>query len=612
MKKYILLYTLLMAAGTAQAQNLSGNVSVEAGYLPTLRSHDRLAALPSTPDLSLTADPLKIAAEGVITQINPLYAPMPATPWRASKEFSRLPGYVRLGAGSYMDITGSAGYRFINNSTTTFGAWLEHNSSYGFKPGAIGENGKELKRHRTDEWVGFYGSHLLDGIGTLQADIRYHFSHFNYYHSQIEENFPRGDQFKKQNLNDLKASMAFRPVSGETGFDGAVRLSDHFFGYNNRYDEYYPAAHENNLELSGFGAYKFDAENSAGLQLTANLVGYGFSGPQVMVVYESPSYSDYFDHVSESDKEKEGITYGRVAFAPYYAYSGDGVGIHLGARFDWTPNAGHGPWDALQNPDFGHFHVAPDVTLSAQSGKFTGSLSATGGTELRTMAANYQLDNYQISSIESTVPLFSPINAKAQIELGDFGGLSASAAVAYKITDNVTAGRLQIRNCVTDYFYYGEDHFCGGFYNLKGFSLQGALRYEWGDKLELTGDLAYQPQNKDKGYFNGYDRPRWIVNAKAGVTPIEELHFDLGYQYRGVRAIWENDEMMTRIADGHKVYNRYCLPDITNLYLTASYTFMKRFSVWATLNNILGTADFYGPYMPGEGLSAMGGVSLLF
>ena len=45
-------------------------------------------------------------------------------------------GYVSLTSGSYLNTSLSAGYRFVDNPHTTFGAWLQHNSSSLFRPDA--------------------------------------------------------------------------------------------------------------------------------------------------------------------------------------------------------------------------------------------------------------------------------------------------------------------------------------------------------------------------------------------------------------------------------------------------------------------------------------------
>lgn len=588
MKKHIALFALFIALpASLPAQGLSGSVSAETDYLPTLRNHTRLSALPSLPDLSLPYAELNIASKGVPTKVIPQFAPLAASPWNADKEFSSLPGYFQLGGGSYLNFSGSAGYRFVNNASSTLGVWLQHSSTSAFEPGPVNSEGESLKRTRMDESAGLYLSHRFEGIGTLSADIAYHFAHFNYYH----ENTVAEEDFPKQNLNDLRVRVGFRPsVDPRSGWTGYAELSDRFFGYNNAWNPSIRPAHENDLQLSGFGAYRPDESTSIGVKLLANLVGYGYSGD------------------IDTRQLSDGQTYGRIALTPYYSFSSPGFSAHIGARFDLTPgiDESEGLWNVSSPEDFSAFHVAPDIRLSASADKIAATLSATGGTELRTMAADFRLDYYRLPIVVSARPLFSPLNARLGVELGDFSGLSASLALAYKITDNMLAGLMAQPA--------GD---LQRFYKLKGYSLEGSLAYVWADKLNLRGKVAYQPQHGDKGFFNGYDRPRWVLDASADINPWDSLRIGLGYEYRGVRSIWMHSAVSKALPDGEivpleGVFDQYRLPDLTNLYLSASYTFSGKYSLWLRADNLLGTKNYYGPSMPGEGTAVIGGFSVLF
>lgn len=607
--RHILPLIALTAAATAQAQDLHGDVTVTGDYLPTLRSHSRISPLPSAPRLSLPELSLNVASTGVPTLLDPTLAPMQASEWNAFKQFSRHRGYLELAGGSYLDFSGSAGYRFIDTEKATVGAWLQHLSTTGFKPDSNVEDTKAHARKRFDESLGVYGIFNIDNLGQADFDLTYHLGYFNYY-SSIFPDTDGAPEPPTQTLNDLSARIGLRSLQKEEGFTWAADLSDRYFGYrrfycSNYYKDVFTPARENSVKLNGFVAYGFNPSTKVDLALTAGYVGYTKPKNVPEVLYMGDQLYD---------PELSG--YGHLALTPAFNYSDGNFTARLGARFDVTSTVGKKNQSIVSSlKDFGNFHVAPDVKLSWRKGRFSASLAATGGLELRTLAAGSELYYYQSPQLLTTLPMYSPLNAALTLNAGSFSGFSASVGVAYKITDNTTP------DLIFPLELYGSAvPFALNYYtlNVKGYSLQAALSYAYGDIVNVKADMSYQPQSGTKGYYNGADRPRWIVNVNADVNPWSTLHLNASYQYRGVRNLWAHYQfdyhMVNCPYDGIPEYmtSAVRLNDVTDLSLGASYTFADRYTVRLNASNILGNNWLLAPGVPSEGLRIMGGVAVVF
>lgn len=605
--RYILsLVAAALAATSASAQDLHGDVTVSADYLPTLRSHSRVSPLPGAPKLSLPEMSLNVAYESVPTLLQPSLAPMSATGWNATKNFSRYRGYLELAGGSYADFAVDAGYRFLDTETATLGAWIQHLSSTGFKPDSKRGDAKAHTAKRFDETLGLYGMFGINEIGKLDFDLCYHLGYFNYYSTEYVDAEYYYLTPPTQTLNDLHARVGLRSTEKETGITWNATLSDRFFGYRRFYHSTlisrynFKPAKENNLQLSGRVGYGFNPTTGVDLGLTANVV----------------TYSNETDNTSDISVIPDVSGYRRLLLNPAFNYSDDNFTARAGVRFDITSTLGRPDQSlVLSDKNFGHFHVAPDLTLSYRKGKFAAELKATGGTELRTLASGAELYYYQSPQILTTIPMFSPLNVSLLLNAGSFYGMSAHIGLAYKITNNTTPDLLYTsifndRNCPIQETLYTLD--------VKGASLLAGVSYAYGNIVSLKADMSYQPQNGTKGYYNGADRPRWIVDVNADVNPWNTLHIYAGYHYRGVRNIWYRVLITNPIDPEPSILTSvpFCqkirLGDVTDLSLGASYTFLDRYTVRLDTYNLLGTRNPITQNMPAEGRRIMGGISILF
>ena len=89
------------------------SISVEGKYIPEVIRLDRINAFPRQEKFSLETTPLSYDAKGITASFIPSLYTMPAMGWRDTRKVADNRGYLELGAGSWLNSTLSAGYRFI-------------------------------------------------------------------------------------------------------------------------------------------------------------------------------------------------------------------------------------------------------------------------------------------------------------------------------------------------------------------------------------------------------------------------------------------------------------------------------------------------------------------
>ena len=162
----------------------------------------------------------------------------------------------------------------------------------------------------------------------------------------------------------------------------------------------------------------------------------------------------------------------------------------------------------------------------------------------------------------------------------------------------------------TGYHYLYADM---NYFNMHGYSVGFNMKYDLGKVFSIEGKASYQPQKAETGYFNGYDRPRWTILAKAVTNPWKTLRFELSYEYRGVRNIYIGAFGEDAASGFYTLGDAACrLPDLCLLNFGANYGITDRFTVRLQAENLLNRHDPVLPCLPAQGVRIGAGVSYLF
>lgn len=605
---------LSVAAATSAfpvASQLHESINVDGRYVPDVIRIDRINAFPKALKATLSSSALNYESRGIAASFSPSLVILPATGWRADRELSTNRGYLELGAGSWLNSTLSAGYRFIDNSTTLFGIRLQHNSTSLWKP-EISELTAGSKQYRYDEAVGLYASQVVKGYGRLDAAFDYHFGRFNYYGfggcltpSSVAPEVM--DEVPAQTLNDVALRVDWRSlVSPSTSMLWNVTARLRHFGYKD-FPQHPSSARlalpeqkgsrETNIGLQGGVCMPWDSGSSIGVDADLDIMALT---------------NTMLDN------------YAMFTLTPYYRFSKGLLDVRLGADVDFTFNAGE------EGNRYSFVHIAPDVRFGVQTGQVGVSLDLLGGSELTTLSRLHQLDYYGMPHLVSTRPTFSPLDAAFGVNLGPFSGFSLGVKARYKAVKNIPLGGWYMA-----WLNYGDillegmkpqlpDHAVVNYsdamasgINLHGYSISGRMAYEYGDIFSISAEGSYQPQDGEKGFFNGYDRAKLTASANMSVRPVKPFKIGVSYDYRGKRDIYTSSSVTlgerTTIINGESTAYHYLrLPDLTLLNLSASWDFSANFTLWLQADNLLNRHDEVLPMQPTQGLVVAGGFKWLF
>lgn len=638
MKSYIpYIITLILAMSVAEASaQLKESVEVEGQYQKEILHPDKLGRLPGRMRLTPPDVDLPYSFTGTPADFVPAGSPIPATSFGASRSNVSPRGYLNLEMGSWLNTGLKAGYAIFDKPDTSFNIWLRHNSTSLWKP--FSDFGVDSRRFNYQEAIGIDWSHRIAGVGRIDAGARYHAGYFNYYglpeHPESSVAPVVFSKFPTQTINDISARVAIGDISPYYARNHwNVALATRHFAFRT-------ATRETSLNLTGDYERLLSSDPADISRPTAAL---GLSGDLQWLLYGSHKGTESPD------------AYGNLRLSPYYRWTNSRFGMRLGVNLDLTFNADNAnPADVTGH--YSLFHIAPDVRFDYINPYFTAWIHATGGQQLQTLATIADRNLYCLPALQSTTPVYVPLDVQFGFRLKPFGGFEIEGRFGYKISKNIIGGGWtiplmyqspgglisQVQAAATDIPTFGLGQ---ARYNLKGFYAGAKVAYQLSDVLNVEADLEYAPQSDEHGIFNGDDRPRWILTPGFELNPLKPLAIGVKYEYRGVRSVWspvitkDENASDTRAQQGGTSVGPGInppspsvptssakeslkpvglrLPDITRLNAHVSYTFsnlkgINSITLGIYARNLLNQRETLLPGLPSEGLTISGSIQLLF
>lgn len=602
--------TLCVFSAGAQ---LHEQISVEGKYVPDVIRIDRINMFPKALRTTMGSSPLAYDLAGVTASFRPSPLAMPATPWDADRRLSDNPGYLEMGLGSWLNSTLSAGYRIVDTEETLIGLRLQHNSTSLWKP----DPEINVKRFRYDESLGIYASQVMDGYGRLDAALDYHFGRFNYADIATRNRTEVPDQ----TLNDVALRLDWHsPATPGNDMTWHATGRIRHFGYRSLWlpqtylSHRYKGSRETVVGLEGGLRMPWDNGSSIGLVASLDIVALG-GGLGNRSAGENDPYAEW---IPSEDFIPATGNYSLMTLTPYYRFNRGLLDVRLGADVDLAFNAGP------KGNRYSFLHIAPDMKFSMQTGQVGLFVNLTGGSELNTLSRLHELDYYSMPVLLTTRPSFTPLDAAFGLNLGPFSGFSLGAEARFKSTRNVPLdnsymgwffGRMFLINGPDDRIAFSTPDSEG--LNIHGVSFSGNIAYEYGRIFSLKVAGTVQQQNGETGFFNGYDRPKITADVNLGVSPVERLRLNAGFNWRGKRAVYS--ATTTDIVSGEGIIQlperkiiRQPLPDFTDLSFGVSWSFTPDFSIWGQADNILNRSNIILPNQPSQGVNFTAGLSVRF
>ncbi len=544
---------------TAAAQDLHESFTVLGEYIPDIIRQDKIHTLPSGTLFTMPASPMPYSTTGVTGNITPSIGVVDPPLWRA--QLRKAPrGYIDFGIGNHLNMTGSAGYRFINTPATQAGLWLRHNSWWGFRPDLYEKN-------LADDRLGLYLRHSFNA-GTLAADLQYHGAWFNYYGSSV----PTPNRHAPtQTIVNPSAEISWKSTDiGQWSYATALRY--HYFSF--RRFQQMKGQKENAIALDANLAYRLNERSTLALDMRTG--AYLYSNPLA-------------DRNNNTD-------YGLISLTPNYRLTANCLRLTAGADLALAIHAGRSLFAPVQR----HtrlFYAAPHIDLSYSRGITALSLHAKGGLKANTLCAAADADIYTTPVLVESTPQYSPIDARIALALNPHRTITTTLGINYAITRGIYPNG--------DYMaHIADNRPTTTTTTIRGFIFDADISLKPTDRFGINASLRYSPQNNHRGYFNGYDRPRWILNTTAQINPTDRITVALNYNYRGVRKHYRT------LIDGTTTTTR--LRDLTYLNANASWRIIAPLTIWVQARNILGCRADILPGQPAPGITLTAGFALTF
>ncbi|MDO5571735.1 MAG: hypothetical protein Q4F97_09785 [Bacteroidales bacterium] len=597
-KQYIYIFALCACisntvdgnAQSAKDSTLNRELLLEKEYNPIVRDANKINKLPAVE--APKANKTKIVYSDYSTfassknQINNLQAGSIMSDYEFSKKF----GYITLGGGNLLNLTGNLGIKMLNNDNNVLGIEVSHNSTNGNVD--YTDNIKSLSRTDdtklkiNDNLVNLFYKGYFNSFN-LSTNLSYQYNRFNYY------------GWRESFLEIAPPALMEDPAmqtNQRINFDIAANTSVNS-----------PIKYEGNL---GFSMFKMDEPGIN--ELTVNLGGgfstrlnsenwrFGFKAGMKGVLYSGDYYNiDSFENI------------GKVELLPSFIYDNeDYVKAELGVKADYA--FGVGP----------HIGIAPDVNFDWQFvDNFFLYSTIKGGIDVKTInnITNFcryynqygNLNKNPYTLADWTLGFRS--NAVNGFWFDIYGGLShtlnefsfqSMIESQYDSSKGIIAGKNYLSS-------FSED--------VTKYKIGTLLKYDYGSTLGLSLKLqknGWSTESKEAlSYAPGFEA---VFNAV--LRPIKQLVFNVNYNMFAQRKARigihrsessNSSDPSIEIVDEFK-YSIVDLDNVNDLSIKASWLFNNTFSIYASMNNLaISKYDiWYG--MPNQGFNFLVGGTIQF
>lgn len=579
MKKNIILSSLcaLFLGGSAWAQDLHKDITVEQQITPSRRDASRISVLPSVTLSPVKAASLSYSSKVVTTRVPNSFSVLDPVAWGDKIYTSPYRGYLDLGIGGPLFVGDiSAGYRILDNDKSRLSLWGQY-------------NGDVYKRTGTTwhDHTASLGLDLHQAVGRkafLDAGLDYTYG----FHDMAAF---EGGRFS-QSTSRVNASVNLHGEHSGLDYNAALRYG-HFGFYNPHFpvlqsppeglvDPYngYEPVRQNLIGITLGGRVATSESSHFGLDLSGDFLATG------------KHYVATLPYCEEDAELSRSRTTGLVTATPYFETRSSSVSLRIGADVDFAINSGK------------TIRVAPDVTFAWHGLQFVGiELKVYGGSTLNTLASLYDVSPYMNGSVAYR-PSHMPYAFDATVAFGPFLGGTFELFGGYAKADDRLMPVL------------GGIYPAGGLWesvDVKGYRYGARLGYDNGKTFAVSASYQGSPSKWNRAWYDNFDRARHIATAELKLRPVDKLSVTLGYEFRGGRACYMYEDETIDLA-GFEIYptRRVSLGAVSNLKLGIAVSPTDRLTVFARGENLLGRKSLYIGGRPMQSVHGMIGAALKF
>ncbi len=559
-----------MMAQAEQDTTITRELLIEKQYNPIVRDADKITRMPNVEEPSVARSTVEFAQPVMMSTTKRELTDLSVGDVNTYYRFSDRRGYLGFGGGSYLNLQGDLGYRFVDNDATIFGAEVNHASTNGkvkYKEDEFGRT--ELATSET--FAKIYYKQLLRRI-TLESDLAYNYSSFKYHGttSLYDQLLPLDgltDAFDRRERSYLDYRLAMHSNGDRTwNYKGIFDVTAMWDDYANIKEQNFDAR---------FGLSKeFRGDWSMHADLGLSLLMYGGD--------LAKANNTMYDNLKNT---------GLLSINPYFSYDNDEVfsarlGVNMGISTNVSPKFGISPDVSMQ------WTMAPYWLLY---GNITGGLKqyslANISRQYRFNNVAYQLKNaYEVANMNVGIRT----NVAPGFSLDVFGGFSHTSNDMFMETDfvKVSDGKsLNTLKAVT--------------YDATKFNIGMKLDYKYGDMFAIDFMAKYNGYNLEDDAVASYC-PKFEMDTRIMYKPHNKWRLALAYEGdMGRKAVINTSDNLlgsiVRDAD-----------DIHNVNFELDWLMSRSFTVYLHLNNVLSRQQetYYG--MPEQRFAFVLGGSLLF
>ncbi|MDR1918871.1 MAG: TonB-dependent receptor [Tannerellaceae bacterium] len=573
---------LSLAAQEEQSEAaLNRELTLEREYNPSVQDANKVNTLPAVKEPQITKMPIDYAVLSLPAEPKREIDLLPAAHILSDMSYNKRRGYANLGAGSYLNVNGDAGYQLLRTEKDQLNLFLSHRSTQGNLEYIGGfKKGDQVKAKVNDNLGGLNYRHELER-SALRLGAKYGYSAFNYYGMPA----PNAYSSWPGPVADVLTNQLSRQITAHAGLESK---------------DIKPVGYLFELDYTNF-SYKYAWDESmAGITehtLGARMGLYATLGADQRIGVAAKV--NYFFYNLPDSTASTFQNYMETTLTPYFKAEGDFWNLKLGANLMFISGMNGNKMQLFVSPNAG-FEINPGAKTV---------LYLNAGGEIHSNSA-FQLsrENRYIDPYISVTPSRTWLDATAGVKSGILPGFWFNIFGGYKATSD-------------DYFFipYMTPE---GFGNLSRvlpsdsrlLRLGVELRYAYRKLFELSLKGVYNQWDEEKDELDdriatadfqwapkrkAYGRPVMEWTAGANVRPLEKLSLAFDYY----------------LASGRKMllygYNED-MKDINELNFTASYTFNDTFGAYLKAKNLLNKQYelIYG--YPLQGFSIMGGVNINF
>ena len=561
----------------AQEPTLSKEITIETDFVPVEQKATKLNKLPDITKTSIPTKQLNYSNWSGTVDFPTTINILEPYGYNTKYPFSQAKGYFDFGIGTQMNVVGSAGYKFIDTKEKQLKAWLQHNSTWVGKNTSPLTSANPLKQKYNDNVLAVNFANKFEA-GLLDLGAYFHLDNFNYYGVNDFSYFDKAD---KQTATEfgLKASWK-RPVTGENNLQFVAQLAFNHFGYSKNLNNEKNGLQENHIQAKVFSE-AVQGSFSLGINATADFLG----------------YSNMLD---ENGAPGESEWMGLFKVSPYILYKNSNFDLKGGVNVDLSANDGS------------KIRISPNVKINylIQDG-YSVYATISGGKRLNLLNEIHSICRYLAPS-NILGSSYSPFDAELGIKIGAFDGFYIKPFFGYgsfkdEITPFYELDTNPSSNVITEqvapYVFMQK-------YDIKGWKAGAEIGYNYNNLVDFAANIQYAPQDNDKGYCLGFDRPELVVNANVKVTPIKPLSITLGYELRNGRAY--HNKYFVAGPPAVTSWTKTELKDVNNLSLNAYYQITPMIGAFVNANNLLNSQwdEYLG--MGAQKTGVMVGVNLVF